>query len=158
MGSRMKIYLHLSLVLLLAARVAAADSERDKRSAHAESTAKSKRQAILAEIKKLMLEEPGLEPVTVRTRLVKLSEYSLDLEVFAYVLTRDWLAFLEIQENLLLRIMDIVEASGTSVALPYPTPPYPTPAGPPTAAAAQTAHEVDIRPATADRRRGAPSA
>ena len=76
---------------------------------------------VLAEIKKTLLAHPQLEPVSVRTRLTRFSEYSVDLEVFAYVLTRDSLAFLEIQESLLLKIMDIVEASGTSVALPYQT-------------------------------------
>ena len=106
---------------------------------------------VLAQIKKLMLAEPQLEPVTVRTRLVRFSEYSLELEVFAYVLTRDALAFLEIQESLLLRIMDIVEVSGTSVALPYPTP-----AGPADTPARQATQErADIRPTSTDRRRGA---
>jgi MscS family membrane protein len=76
---------------------------------------------VLAEIKKALLAHPQLEPVSARTRFTRFSEYSVDLEVFAYVLTRDALAFLEIQEKLLLQIMDIVEASGTAVALPYQT-------------------------------------
>jgi MscS family membrane protein len=36
-------------------------------------------------------------------------------------LTTDFAVFLEIQEELLLRIMDIIEASGTAVALPSQT-------------------------------------
>ena len=76
---------------------------------------------VLAETKKTLLGQPQIEPISVRTRLTRFSDYSIDLEVFAYVLTRDSLAFLEIQESLLLKIMDVVEASGTSIARPYPT-------------------------------------
>ena len=67
---------------------------------------------VLAQIRKMMLEEAKLEPRTVRTRLIRLGDASLELEAFAYVQTRDEGAFLELQEELLLRIMDIVEASG----------------------------------------------
>ena len=66
-----------------------------------------------------MSEHPKLESSSIRTRLIRFGEYSLDLETFAYVETRDWQAFLEIQEDLLLRILDIIEASGTSTALPF---------------------------------------
>jgi MscS family membrane protein len=83
-----------------------------------ESTARQLR-AVLAAIKQMMLDHPQLETSTVRTRLVRFADYSVDLEVFSYALTRDFPLFLEVQEDLLLRIMDIIEASGTSVALPY---------------------------------------
>lgn len=75
---------------------------------------------VLADIRELMSAHPKLEPSSIRTRLVRFGEYSLDLETFAYVETRDWQAFLEIQEDLLLRILDIIEASGTATALPFP--------------------------------------
>jgi hypothetical protein len=39
----------------------------------------------------------------------------LDLEIFAYVRETDQAAFLAIQEELLLGIMDIIETVGTSV-------------------------------------------
>ena len=74
---------------------------------------------VLTNIRELMSEHPKLEPSSIRTRLIRFGEYSLDLETFAYVETRDWQAFLEIQEDLLLRILDIIEASGTSTALPF---------------------------------------
>jgi MscS family membrane protein len=45
----------------------------------------------------------------------------LDLEVFAYVLETGYEAFLAIQEDLLLRIMDIVAASGSGLAFPSQT-------------------------------------
>ncbi|HTP96810.1 MAG TPA: hypothetical protein VMK05_13255, partial [Burkholderiales bacterium] len=51
-------------------------------------------------------------------RLVRFGDASLELEAFAYVLTRSQEIFLEIQESLLLKIMDVIEASGTAVAPP----------------------------------------
>jgi MscS family membrane protein len=74
---------------------------------------------VLAEVRKALLAHPLVEKESARTRLVRFSDYSMDLDVFAYVLRRDMPGFLEVQEELLLRIMDIVEASGTSIALPY---------------------------------------
>ena len=70
---------------------------------------------VLAEIRKMMLEQAKLEPASVRTRLIRFGNASLELEAFAYVPTRDEGAFLDIQEELLLRIMDIVEASGAAL-------------------------------------------
>jgi len=75
-----------------------------------ESTADQVRQ-VLAQIRKTLLEHAKLDPATVRTRLIRFGDASLELEAFAYVPTLDEGAFLEIQEELLLRIMDIVEAS-----------------------------------------------
>ena len=43
---------------------------------------------------------------------VRLSAYSLDVEVFAYVLVPDWAAFLAAQEELLLALMEVVEEAG----------------------------------------------
>jgi MscS family membrane protein len=80
---------------------------------------------VLAEIRKMMSEQVKLESATIRTRLIRFGDACLELEVFAYVLTHDAEVFLEIQEGLLLRIIDIIEASGTAVALPSETAPVP---------------------------------
>jgi MscS family membrane protein len=45
----------------------------------------------------------------------------LRLEISSYVLTRDTVEFAAIREDLLLRIMDIVEKSGSGFALPSQT-------------------------------------
>jgi MscS family membrane protein len=46
---------------------------------------------------------------------------SLDLEVFAYVKTREFAEFLEVAEDLNLRIMEIVAESGSGFAFPSQT-------------------------------------
>ena len=51
-----------------------------------------------------------------RVRFHRLGESSLDVDVFAYVFARDWNQFLEIQEGLLFRVTEVVEAAGTRIA------------------------------------------
>jgi MscS family membrane protein len=80
---------------------------------------------VLAEIKEMMLAEAKLDPATVKARLIRFGDASLVIEVFAYVPTLDENVFLDLQEQLLLRIMDIVEASGASLSLPTEAPPAP---------------------------------
>ena len=59
-----------------------------------------------------------MESTSARTRLIRFSGASLDLEIFAYVLETDQAAFLAIQEELLLGIMDIIDTSGASAVEP----------------------------------------
>ena len=76
---------------------------------------------VLARIRELLYEHPKVESSSARIRFVRFSGSSLDLDIFAYVLAIDYAVFLEIQEDLLLRIMDIIETSGTGVAFPSQT-------------------------------------
>ncbi len=73
---------------------------------------------ILAEIRKMLYEHSKVESSTARIRFIGFGKSSLDLEVFAYVLETKYESFLHIQEDLLLRIMDIIEASGSGFAFP----------------------------------------
>jgi MscS family membrane protein len=54
-------------------------------------------------------------------RFVAFGPYSLDLEIFAYVRTADYNEFLAVREDLYLRMMDVVAASGTGFAFPSQT-------------------------------------
>jgi len=76
---------------------------------------------ILAEIRKMLYGHSKVETLSARIRFVRFGDSSLDLEVFAYVLETKYEPFLPIQEDLLLRIIDIVEASGSGFALPSQT-------------------------------------
>lgn len=77
--------------------------------------------ALLESLRKLLAEDPRLEPNNSRVRLIRLAPSSLDLEVVAYIATTDYLQFLATQEDLLLRIMDAVESHGTATAFPSQT-------------------------------------
>ncbi len=76
---------------------------------------------LLVEIKALLLAHPKIDPDPARVRFVGFGAHSLDLEIFAYVRTANIDEFLAVREDVFLRIMTIVEASGTSFAVPSRT-------------------------------------
>ena len=76
---------------------------------------------VLEGIRGLLKENPHLETASVRVRFLHFGPASLDVEIFAYVLAPDWIQFLKIQELLLLRIMECIEASGVQFAFPLQT-------------------------------------
>jgi MscS family membrane protein len=76
---------------------------------------------VLIGLKELLVSHPRVTPDPARVRFVGLGTHSLDLEVFAYIDTPDWNEYLAIQEDLLLRIMQVVEQSGTGFAFPSQT-------------------------------------
>ena len=73
---------------------------------------------VLTRIRQLLGTHPKVDASSARTRFIRFGAWSLDVEVFAYVLEPDPTTFLAIQEELLLGIMDIIDTSGSSVALP----------------------------------------
>jgi len=76
---------------------------------------------VLEEIRSYLKTHPKVDPRASRVRFIRFGSSSLDLEVFTYVLVNDFPVFLEIQEELLLRIMDIIADAGTHVAFPSQT-------------------------------------
>jgi MscS family membrane protein len=57
----------------------------------------------------------------VRVRLTDISGSALTIELLAYILTRDFNEYMAVREDLLLRIMDVMEDSGGGLALPGQT-------------------------------------
>ena len=76
---------------------------------------------LLVEVRKLLYAHPKVSPEPARVRFAGFGSSSLDLEVFAYVLARDFDEFLEVAEDLNLRIMDVIAAAGTGFAFPSQT-------------------------------------
>jgi MscS family membrane protein len=72
----------------------------------------------------------------IRVRFFRFGPFSLDIEVFAYVLAPDLETFLQTQQELLLDSMEIVERAGATRALP-----------------SQTLHVAGARDGTSGRRR-----
>jgi MscS family membrane protein len=72
-------------------------------------------------IRRELSEHPLVDRESVRVRFIRLGSFSLDVDVFAYVLARDWSHFLEIQEQLLFRVTEIVSEAGTEIAFPSQT-------------------------------------
>ncbi|MCZ7566591.1 MAG: mechanosensitive ion channel family protein [Burkholderiales bacterium] len=76
---------------------------------------------VLARLRELLIRHPRVSPDPARVRFVGYGASSLDLEIFAFVETRDFSEFLAIQEDLNLRIKDIVAACGAEFAFPSQT-------------------------------------
>ena len=71
---------------------------------------------LLAEIRGLLYQHPKVEPESASIRFANFDSSSLRLEIFSYVLTRDANEFAAVREDLLLRIKEIIERSGTGLA------------------------------------------
>jgi MscS family membrane protein len=76
---------------------------------------------VLAGIRTMLYSHSKVERDDARIRFVGFGGSSLDLEIFAYVKATEMSHFLAIQEDLLLRIMDIIANAGTGVAFPSQT-------------------------------------
>jgi MscS family membrane protein len=84
-------------------------------------TSSAELRAVVDGVRAFLVGTTGVEAESVRVRFVRFGPSSLDLELFAYFYAVDWPAFLEIQEGLLLRVMGIVEESGSGIAFPSQT-------------------------------------
>jgi len=76
---------------------------------------------VLDEMRRVLAENPKVEDSTARARFLRFSDYSLDVEIFCYILENEFAEYLARQEELLLSIMDMLEKSGAVVALPTQT-------------------------------------
>jgi len=84
-------------------------------------TSSAQMRAVIDGIDSLLTSHSNIDRQSVRARFLRLGAFSLDIEIFAYVFARDWDSFLAIQQELLLRVMEIVEQSGTAIAFPSQT-------------------------------------
>lgn len=76
---------------------------------------------ILVRIREMFHAHPKIDRETVRIRLSDFGPSSIDINMRVYALTRDWNEFFAIREDVLLRVKDIVAASGAGFALPSQT-------------------------------------
>jgi MscS family membrane protein len=76
---------------------------------------------LLAEIRRMLFSHPKVESSSASIRFSSFDASAFRLEVSSYVLTRDSDEFSAVREDLLLRIMDIVEKSGSGFAFPSQT-------------------------------------
>jgi MscS family membrane protein len=76
---------------------------------------------LLAEVRRMLFEHPKVGSDSASIRFANFDSSSLRLEIAAFVLTRDANEFAAVREDLLLRIMNIVEKSGSGLALPSQT-------------------------------------
>jgi MscS family membrane protein len=73
---------------------------------------------ILSAVEDILTRHPKVETGALPVRFIGVGTYSLDMEVFVYILTEDGDEFMTFRQDLILRILDAVAVAGTSLALP----------------------------------------
>jgi MscS family membrane protein len=81
-------------------------------------TTAAQMRTVLASIEAELRGHPMVYPRGISVRFRSLGESTLDVEVGAFFATTDWDEFTSIRQELLLRMLDIVERAGTSLAFP----------------------------------------
>jgi MscS family membrane protein len=73
---------------------------------------------VLDEVRSVLQQNNYVENATSRVRLLRMAEYSIEVEIYAYILIRDYTEFLAQQEELILSIVEAIEKTGAAIALP----------------------------------------
>lgn len=73
---------------------------------------------LLASLVRMIREHPRLVRDKGGARLVGFGEYSIDVDVRAFAATTDYFEFLAVREDVLLRVMGLVEEAGARLAVP----------------------------------------
>jgi MscS family membrane protein len=77
--------------------------------------------SVLQGIANLLENYPLANHFPVPVRFLRLGACSLEMEIFARLVVRDWGHFLELQGQLLLQIMEVIETEGARLAIPAQT-------------------------------------
>jgi len=76
---------------------------------------------VLGEIRDLLDHNPKVEDKTARVRFLRFAEYALEVELFCYILEREYADYLATQELLFFQVMEVLEKTGAVLALPSQT-------------------------------------
>jgi MscS family membrane protein len=74
--------------------------------------------AVLEGVRSMFSLHDEVDPEPARIRFTEYGEDAFKLEIFAYIKTTDFNEYLASVEDLNLRILDIISASGTQLAVP----------------------------------------
>lgn len=69
------------------------------------------------QLRQVLMGHPKVDEASARVRLLRLGENAIEVEIYAYILTREYREFLAVQEELILQAMDVLENSGAAVAV-----------------------------------------
>lgn len=81
-------------------------------------TPHSKLRSLLVKLRDILNRNPHVNQGNHRVRLIGFAEFSIDIEVFAFILTTDWPQFLEFAENINLAMIHVLEEDKVELALP----------------------------------------
>jgi len=75
----------------------------------------------LEQVRELMAQNTRVENSTARVRFLKFTEYAIEIEIYAYILERNYNEFLAIQEELMFQVIETLRRTGATIALPSQT-------------------------------------
>jgi len=76
---------------------------------------------VLVRLREMLLAHPCITEEPARVRVTALGEYAINLELLGFVDTEDWNEFLSVQEDVILRVMEIIADAGAAFAFPSRT-------------------------------------
>lgn len=84
---------------------------------------------VLERIRTMLKQHPEIESATrnLVVNFIGFGESSLDIEIYAYAKTTDWVRFQQVREDVLLNIAEVVEEAGAEMAFPTTTVDLPDP-------------------------------
>jgi MscS family membrane protein len=74
-------------------------------------------ESAVRQVGRFLVQHSHVEPGSTYVRFLQFGRSSMDLDISAYVLARDWNHFLEMQGELLLSVREIVESTGAEIAI-----------------------------------------
>ena len=74
--------------------------------------------SVLTELEGMLADHPQIADDPLRVRFMGLGRYCFEIELFAYALTHNWPEFRAIRQDVLTKVLEVVEKSGTRLALP----------------------------------------
>ena len=84
-------------------------------------TSPAQLRSIITGIHELLIGHSCVDASSVRVNFLRLGAFSLDVDIFSYVFAHDWPEFLQIQEELLFKVIEIVHQAGAEIAFPSHT-------------------------------------
>jgi MscS family membrane protein len=76
---------------------------------------------VLSQIREVLARNPKIEASTSRVRILRFGDYAVEVEIYAYILERDYGNYLATQEALILDVLDTLDRTGGALALPSQT-------------------------------------
>jgi MscS family membrane protein len=74
--------------------------------------------SVLEGVQRMLDEHPWVESGTSRIRVADVSSAAFNMELWAYIKIGDWAQFTGIRQDVILKMVEIIEASGTRLAAP----------------------------------------
>ncbi len=82
----------------------------------------AKMSSIIEQVKKMLKEHPELDPQqTIIANFNSFAASSLDFFIYAYTKTTDWVAYHGVKQDVMLKVIDIIESHGAECAFPTST-------------------------------------